>query len=196
LHTSKGRYPGRNSSADSGRMWASLQRCVDIVIADALACSACREALESEHVSTHLHLWIDLIFGCKQRGAAAVEADNVFRHTSYEGAVELDRIADPVRPACPSSGRSGCRRCRLWPRRPPRALGRFPRCGCGGPRCGRADEATGIQAGTVVAAQLPVCCAVLCCGHLRCFLWPRLAGDACREGGDDLGVWADAVAAV
>lgn len=55
-----------------------------------------RQALESEHVQRHLHLWIDLIFGCKQRGEAAVAADNVFRHTSYEGAVDLDAISDPV----------------------------------------------------------------------------------------------------
>jgi hypothetical protein len=58
-----------------------------------------RQALESEHVQRHLHLWIDLIFGCKQRGASAVNADNLFRHTSYEGAIDLDSIADPVRPA-------------------------------------------------------------------------------------------------
>ncbi len=33
-------------------------------------------ALESDHVSRNLHNWIDLIFGYKQRGPHAVEADN------------------------------------------------------------------------------------------------------------------------
>jgi hypothetical protein len=35
-----------------------------------------RAALESEYVSAHLHLWIDLIFGYKQRGRDAEAADN------------------------------------------------------------------------------------------------------------------------
>ena len=43
-----------------------------------------RRALESEHVSAHLHLWIDLIFGCKQRGKPAEESLNVFFHLTYE----------------------------------------------------------------------------------------------------------------
>ena len=30
-----------------------------------------REALEGDHVSHHLHAWIDLVFGFKQRGARA-----------------------------------------------------------------------------------------------------------------------------
>uniref|UniRef100_A0A673NB62 Neurobeachin-like protein 2 n=1 Tax=Sinocyclocheilus rhinocerous TaxID=307959 RepID=A0A673NB62_9TELE len=44
-----------------------------------------RKALESEHVSAHLHEWIDLIFGYKQRGPEAVEALNVFYYCTYEG---------------------------------------------------------------------------------------------------------------
>ena len=32
----------------------------------------------------HLHEWIDLIFGWKQRGKAAIEADNLFYYLTYE----------------------------------------------------------------------------------------------------------------
>lgn len=56
--------------------------------------STLRAALESEHVSKHLHHWIDLIFGYKQRGEEARNANNLFFHLCYEGAIDLDSIND------------------------------------------------------------------------------------------------------
>ncbi|KAL2892359.1 BEACH domain-containing protein C2 [Bienertia sinuspersici] len=55
-----------------------------------------RMALESEYVSGHLHEWIDLIFGYKQRGKEAIAANNVFFYITYEGTVDIDKISDPV----------------------------------------------------------------------------------------------------
>nr|XP_033770548.1 WD repeat and FYVE domain-containing protein 3 isoform X3 [Geotrypetes seraphini] len=56
-----------------------------------------REALECDYVSSHLHEWIDLIFGYKQQGPAAVEAVNVFHHLFYEGQVDIYNINDPLK---------------------------------------------------------------------------------------------------
>ena len=47
--------------------------------------SKMRAALESEHVSQHLPEWIDLIFGFKQSGEAALKADNLFHPVCYVG---------------------------------------------------------------------------------------------------------------
>ena len=53
-----------------------------------------RAALECDHVSASIHQWIDLVFGCKQRGPPAVESLNSFFYTSYEGAVDFTALAD------------------------------------------------------------------------------------------------------
>uniref|UniRef100_A0A8K9UQS2 WD repeat and FYVE domain containing 3 n=1 Tax=Oncorhynchus mykiss TaxID=8022 RepID=A0A8K9UQS2_ONCMY len=56
-----------------------------------------RQALECDYVSSHLHEWIDLIFGFKQQGPPAVEAVNVFHHLFYEGQVDIYNINDPLK---------------------------------------------------------------------------------------------------
>ncbi|XP_029955149.1 protein FAN [Salarias fasciatus] len=53
-----------------------------------------KKALESQFVSEHLHQWIDLVFGFKQRGSEAVAAHNVFHPLTYEGSIDCDSIED------------------------------------------------------------------------------------------------------
>eukprot|EP00080_Pristionchus_pacificus_P010923 PDM70943.1 wdfy-3 [Pristionchus pacificus] len=55
-----------------------------------------RMALESDYVSSHLHEWIDLIFGYKQSGEEAISSHNLFHHLFYEGNVNFDSIDDSL----------------------------------------------------------------------------------------------------
>lgn len=51
-------------------------------------------------MSTHLHEWIDLIFGYKQRGPAAEEALNVFYYCTYEGRQRATQEMGPGHRQC------------------------------------------------------------------------------------------------
>jgi len=53
-----------------------------------------RNALESQICSDMLPDWIDLIFGRKQQGPAAIQANNVFFYLTYYGSVDVAAIED------------------------------------------------------------------------------------------------------
>ena len=39
--------------------------------------------------------WIDLIYGYKQQGPAAIESMNIFFPLTYENGINVDKISDP-----------------------------------------------------------------------------------------------------
>ncbi|EAX95876.1 Beige/BEACH domain containing protein [Trichomonas vaginalis G3] len=51
-----------------------------------------RAALESPYVTSHLGQWIDLIFGYKQQGQAAIDANNTFHAYCYSSSVTPEII--------------------------------------------------------------------------------------------------------
>lgn len=55
-----------------------------------------RKALECDFVSQHLHEWIDLVFGYKQKGKAAELADNVYSPYLYEDIWTPERLNNPA----------------------------------------------------------------------------------------------------
>lgn len=58
-----------------------------------------RDALESDYVSNSINNWIDLVFGYKQTGVEAIKSDNLFYPLTYEGAVDIDAVSDPMEKA-------------------------------------------------------------------------------------------------
>lgn len=62
-----------------------------------LFCLIHRQALESQYVTDNLHHWLDLIFGFKQQGTAAIKAVNVFHPATYRGRdLEGERVHDEI----------------------------------------------------------------------------------------------------
>ena len=53
-----------------------------------------RELLENEKVNSNIPEWINLIFGCYQRGEGAKHAKNIFLRNTYIGAIKIDKVTN------------------------------------------------------------------------------------------------------
>ena len=70
-------------------LFIRLQYCDTYIHPDNKTIFSSHKALECDYVSSHLHEWIDLVFGYKQQGKPAEEANNVFLYLFYEGQVDI-----------------------------------------------------------------------------------------------------------
>ena len=52
-----------------------------------------RHALECPYITSQIHSWIDLIFGAKQRGAAAEAAHNLFHPLTYSNEIGIKTVS-------------------------------------------------------------------------------------------------------
>ena len=53
-----------------------------------------RNILENDTISYNIQKWIDLIFGYKNKGKEAEEANNIFSNSSYQEGVDLKKVED------------------------------------------------------------------------------------------------------
>ncbi|KRX06583.1 WD40-repeat-containing domain [Pseudocohnilembus persalinus] len=51
-----------------------------------------RQFMESNYTSNNINNWIDLIFGYKQQGKAAIDSINVFYYLTYEDNINMDNV--------------------------------------------------------------------------------------------------------
>ena len=49
---------------------------------------------EKKRISTHINNWIDLIFGCKEKGKESENIKNIFTEETYQESVDLKIIWD------------------------------------------------------------------------------------------------------
>ena len=47
---------------------------------------------EKKRISTHINNWIDLIFGCKEKGKESENIKNIFTEETYQESVDLKII--------------------------------------------------------------------------------------------------------
>ena len=53
-----------------------------------------RRYLESNNINNNINKWIDLIFGCTQKGEKAEEKHNIFKAHTYDKMVKIENIAN------------------------------------------------------------------------------------------------------